>query len=322
MKAKPAYPTLLIALYFLGAGLVSAQNLTGANQDTDTVIIGTNPLRYTDQGFNDAEGQIDGARLWFMAQMRSDSLYQYIFARQEIHTAGGEPSHILKIFLRKDGTILSEIEFPIDARFMDPGGLNVLKNAPIDGIDRTLTFGMGRPACGYGYYSVLFFRKSDQLIPGVFRMSEGEAESPYEEFEFVAPTPAAHNQIWIEHRTGAFDGIKAQDFFTEYQKYIFENDSLVRLDPLSEHYRYVTAKTGLKLRNTPILEKSESTVAAVLPYGTRVKVRFKTDLAYTVIKNGEPIHGYWLGVENDGSDDFYFSGYVFSGFTGTTMPQD
>lgn len=311
--------TTILLLHF-GSAQGQKNKGTDSSQETDTVIIDENNILFIDQGSNMAEGRVNGTDLRFMTRSREDSLYQYVFGDKKLKSENGDSVQVLTILLRKNKEILSEINFQIDFRFMDPGSFRILEKVKIKDVDKTINFGFGRPACGYAMHDVLFFRKNDQLIPGILLTSEGEMDNPYDLYAFVPPKNHKENEIWVEHREGHFLGVEEYNFYTGYEKYIFANDSLELLNPVDDNFQYVIAKSGVKLRNSPISDKYESSSAGTLPFGTKVNVRNETDLSYSVIEKGKEINGKWLRVEYARANDRPFPGYIFSGYLSKINP--
>jgi len=77
---------------------------------------------------------------------------------------------------------------------------------------------------------------------------------------------------------------------------------------------YVTAKSGLRVRNQPSLEGER---IGVRPYGKKVLITERTGLAMTVQDEGKDVNGEWVGIESrlvtKGKVETV-TGYIFSGF--------
>jgi len=255
------------------------------------------------------------SRTDLILKTENNSIYSYAFGLKE-KTFDNKLVKSLTILLLKDKKVVSEISYNIDFEFKHISGANLLKGFNIESIDEALEIGFGRGACGYGWHSTVFFRKEDKLIKGVLVSSYGEVESEYNTQEIIAPLNKEVNQVWVKKSTGLSeyknDEYTEVNYFTEIEKYKFQNDSLVLMNskPIDNYY-YVTAKNGLNTRNNPYF--SEDNIVDKLDVGTKVKVLNKTDFTHELWDGSKLVKGNWVQIEIENNDG-KFTAYVFDGY--------
>jgi len=78
---------------------------------------------------------------------------------------------------------------------------------------------------------------------------------------------------------------------------------------------YVTAKSGLVVRDSPSLNSNK---IFHLPYNSMIMVSEKTGTTINIIDEGKEINGEWMKIRS--FDDTHRKGYVFGGFLTTNKP--
>ncbi|MBO6710300.1 MAG: SH3 domain-containing protein [Balneola sp.] len=91
---------------------------------------------------------------------------------------------------------------------------------------------------------------------------------------------------------------------------------LLTLPGLGQDRMYVTAKSGLIVRESPSLESKK---LYTLKHNTMVLISEKTGIKITITDEDQEIHGEWLKVLSLDHDDT--QGYVFSGFLTSEIPE-
>lgn len=91
---------------------------------------------------------------------------------------------------------------------------------------------------------------------------------------------------------------------------------LLTLPGLGQDRMYVTAKSGLIVRESPSLESKK---LYTLKHNTMVLISEKTGVKITIKDEDQEIHGEWLKVLSLDHDDT--QGYVFSGFLTSEIPE-
>jgi len=247
----------------------------------------------------------------------SDATYVYVLGREYIDV---DDQAFLDIYLVENmNKIVSKISTKIKG-LRDYTALQTIDDMSLDGVDEVKEIPFGEGDCCYMDTTILFFRKKDKLISGLEMRSIHDEEGGYENKKRFPTPEKIKNQVWVENTVGYIehkegdevDGDVKHNYFTNIEKYKFQNDSLILINPKKEdNYYFVRAKSGLNARYRPYLS---SRSAEVLAYGTRVKVLNKTDFTYEIWDGFEPIKGNWVQIETENTNGTTDTSYVFDGY--------
>lgn len=249
-----------------------------------------------------------------------NSDYSYAFGLKE-KSFDNKLVKSLTILLLKERKVISEISYNIDFEFKDIFESMSLKGFNIEGLDEAIEIGFGNVESGYGYHSTVFFRKNNGLVKGLLVSSYEEEESDYNRQEIIAPLHHELNEIWVKNSIGHSehedDEYTDVNYFTEINKFKFEQGKFISINSEKDNFYYVTALSGLNQRDQPNIT---SETLGLLKYGTRIKLINKTNHKFKVSDNGKVIEGYWAQIQvNDASGNTYTS-YVFDGYLSEELP--
>ena len=234
----------------------------------------------------------------------SDRTYTYVTGTTQYNSDGTQIFSVLLI--ENMSKIVSKISLDTYG-LRDYTALKSLKKINIDTVDEAMEIPFGEGDCCYMDNTILFFRKKDKLIKGLQIKSSLGEEGEYETRKIITPKNLS-NQVWIEKTVGHtdYEDNSKHNYFTNVEKYKFQNDSLVLMNPKKEDdYYYTIAKNGLNTRYRPYFSGKK---IEVLDYGTKVKVVNKTDFNHELWDGSRLIKGSWVQIENNG--EYVFDGYL------------
>ncbi len=239
----------------------------------------------------------------------SDRAYTYVTGTTQYNSSG---TQVFSVFLiEKMSKIVSKISMKI-LGLRDYTKLKSLNNINIDAIDEAMKIPIGDGDCCHTDNTILFFRKKDQLINGLQIISLHGEEGEYDTRKIITSKNLL-NQIWIENTVGhtGYEDDSKHNYFINIEKYKFQNDSLVLMNPKQEDdYYYIIAKNGLNARNSPYFSGEK---IKVLDFGAKVKVLNKTDFTHELWDGSKLVKGNWVQIEIENNDE-KFTAYVFDGY--------
>jgi len=239
----------------------------------------------------------------------SDRAYTYVTGTTQYNSHG---TQVFSVFLIENmSKIVSKISMEI-LGLRDYTKLRLSNNINIDTIDEAMKIPIGEGDCCYKDNIILFFRKKDKLIKGLQIRSSHDEEGGYETRKNITPNNLS-NQIWIENTVGhtGYEDNSKHNYFTNVEKYKFQNDSLVLISPKTiDDYYHVTAKNGLNAHNRPYFSGEK---IKVLDFGAKVKLLNKTDFTHELWDGSKLVKGNWVQIEIDSNNE-KFAAYVFDGY--------
>lgn len=279
----------------------------------DTLFIENENFLNRKENYSKCRGKINGVDAFFIAKTNPNSGLLFLIGTNPKRNNENESKPT--IILLKSNKIIDILELDT---FVSPNydmNLRNLSSIVLKDTDEIIEFNYYQPFGGGFNGSFYFFRKANSLIQGFEIEQGGETGSEYF-YQNIIPTQNNEpNQIWVENKVGKDDLV----YFKEIEKYQLNDSKLVRLNPKTENFYYVTAKNGLTQRSEPSMN-GES--LGKLDYKTKVSVLNRTDIEMTFNDAGKQISGHWVQIEYKGEQPYDHSFFVFDGYLSKNEPNE